>query len=160
MSDEPAFPKPPPRPSVYRAPAAGASQEPARRSPVVVTRPEPPSEAPEPARPRDRAPVPIHAERMFWQRQRFMVRHPRLSALVLLLLGAFALAPSVAAKLEHVHVRGGRLSLFGTIALATGAWLLVAGAAPGPDGRLPRWWRVGLVAVAALAALVDLALFT
>ncbi len=168
MPDEPpAFPKPRARGGgQYREPARIAPAETESRPRVVVSRPDPlvaptTSSDKAPSQPSDRraleartngpspelarellAPLPIDAERTYWEKHRFFYRHPRLSAAFLLGSSCFLVGPSLASHGAYVSTRGLVLgSAFGL----SGAWVLVAGAPLDPDGRPPGWWQAGFI---------------
>lgn len=158
MSDQPpAFPKPRARGGgQYREPARVAPTETESRPRVVVSRPEPVAapttsrdetasrtNGPSPELARELlAPLPIAAERTYWEKHRFFYRHPRLSAIFLLGSSCFLVGPSLASHGAYVSTRGLVLgSAFGL----SGAWVLVAGAPLGPDGHPPGWWQAGFI---------------
>ena len=154
MSDEPpAFPKPRTR-GGYREPARPSE---VKRPPVVVSRPDPleadsstPTDTntktprtPSPELARELlAPLPIHAERTYWEQHRFFYRHPRLSAAFLLGGACFLVGPSLASHGAYVSTRGLVLgSAFGL----SGVWVLAAGAPLERSGHPPGWWQAGFV---------------
>lgn len=169
MSDEPAFPKPRPKSSGYREPAVlpTVRVEARRSAPVVVARPEPPKtgEEPSPFRAGEKLGardllVPIDAERTYWQRERFVVRHPRLSGVILLVGSTVALVPTVTMRLERIRYDGGSFALLGAVSFTTAIWLLVAGAPFRGDGRPPAWWVAGLIGCSVVGLLLDLTLLS
>lgn len=163
MSDEPAFPKPRPKASAYREPARPSASADVSDAPrkIVVKRPEPPPDFE--ARPQ-RAPTdekldaeallaPIHAERTYWQKQQFAVRHPRITGTVMVLASAFVLVPSIASRLDGVRFHATSAPIYGGGLLLSGLWLLAFGAPVDPVGRMPHWWSAGILGCGAAGAL-------
>ena len=164
MSDEPAFPKPRPKDSAYRE-AAPAPAEPTKPK-VVATRPVPPTESDPlfvaPSEEKKLAAehllVPMAAERTYWQKQQFIVRHPRITGAAFFVGSVVLLVPSCASRLEGFHYGASSTSVFGSVFLTTSLWLLVAGAPLRNDGRPPPWWSTGIVVCAVAGGLVGLLL--
>jgi len=161
MSDEPVFPKPRPKGSAYRE-AAPVPAEPPKPK-VVATRPEPPTEPDPlvlaPAEEKLAAQqllVPMAAERTYWQKQQFIVRHPRITGAAFFVGSVVLLVPSVASRLEGYRYGASSTSVSGCVFLTTSLWLLVAGAPLRADGRPPPWWSTGIAVCAVAGGVVGL----
>lgn len=171
MSDEPpAFPKPRARGGGhYREAARVAPVETEARPRVVVSRPDPVEAAPTPTDTNTKtprtpspelarellAPLPIHAERTYWEKHRFFYRHPRISAAFLLGGSCFLLGPSLASHGAYVSTRG---LVLGAAFGLSGVWVLAAGAPLERNGHPPGWWQAGFVGCMAAGFLIGLAL--
>jgi hypothetical protein len=162
MSDEPVFPKPRPKGSAYRE-AAPVPAEPTKPK-VVATRPEPPTE-PGPivlasSEPNKLAPehllVPMAAERTYWHKQQFIVRHPRITGAAFFVGSIVLLVPSVVSRIEGHRYGASSTTVSGSIFLTTSLWLLVAGAPLRADGRPPPWWSTGIGVCAVVGGVVGL----
>lgn len=166
MADEPRFPPPRPRGSAYREadarvpPTAPTAAPESSRKPVVVTRPEAPKSERDPSvapRAADLL-VPVGAERRYWESHTFAARHPRWTGAFSVVVGAFALAPTLIARAEGHRYAGGRGALLGGTLVMAGLFMLFAGYPLGSEGKPPSWWVIGILALSSFGAVVGVAL--
>jgi len=163
MADDPVFPKPRAKGSAYREPEPRAAEPTTAPKKTLVTRAEPPTEAPRgtgTARMGEAHTLLASAtsERAFWAKETFTARYPRATGAVLLVVSSFLLFPAVMSRLEGRGFADERAAVIGGISFMAGLWLLAAKMPLQANGRPPAWWATGMTACTIVGAVVGAAI--